>query len=302
MIQNAIHLKNLIEGKFVYKNLSPLLNNMKPYPYAVVKGEPLSIMAYQKNGMRFYNDIDILVPRNILKSFENFFQKNGFNNTYSNYSRADRIFLLSNSHQLLPYIKNINGNTILVDLNFDIFWGEHTGKHIDINEFLSDTIEMDIYGCRVKTLPPLKMLIHLILHHYKDMNSIFLLATRKSIKHDMFKDVYYLLKNNLDSISLEKVYAISTEYEFVPYVYYIFYYTGLLFDDIILKEYIDAFQTSEGKALLNCYGLNNDERHEWNCSFESRLEMNNLYELIKKDLTNQEIKKIELNKKVFLGE
>ena len=32
-------------------------------------------------------------------------------------------------------------------------------------------------------------MIQLILHHYKDMNSIFLLATRKSIKYDMFKDI-----------------------------------------------------------------------------------------------------------------
>ena len=105
---------------------------------------------------------------------------------------------MSHSHQLLPYYSYINNQLICIDLNFDIFWGEYEGKRVDIDEFLCDTIEMDIYGVKVKTLPPLKAMIQLILHHYKDMNSIFLLATRKSIRYDMFKDVYYLLKNNIN--------------------------------------------------------------------------------------------------------
>lgn len=66
---------------------------------------------------------------------------------------------------------------------------------------------MEIYGVKVKTLPPIKAMIQLILHHYKDMNSLFLLATRKSIKYDILKDVYYLLKNNLDTIPLDELYG-----------------------------------------------------------------------------------------------
>ena len=82
------------------------------------------------------------------------------------------------------------------------------------------------------------------------MNSIFLLATEKCFKVDMFKDVYYLLKNNLDTISLEKLYTMSVEYEITPYVFYVLYYTGQIFDDEILEEYIKAFRTPEQKAAL----------------------------------------------------
>ena len=60
MIQKAICMKKIIEGKFFYKSLSQLLNDITKYSFAVLKGEPLSIMAHQKNGMRFYNDIDIM--------------------------------------------------------------------------------------------------------------------------------------------------------------------------------------------------------------------------------------------------
>ena len=215
------------------------------------------------------------------------------------HSREENILFLSASHQTLPY--TCKHNYLTIDINFDILWGEYEGKRIDIEEFLSDTIEMEIYGVKVKTLPPLKAMIQLILHHYKDMNSLFLLATRKSIRYDMFKDVYYLLKNNLDAIPLDKLYAMSAEYEIIPYVFYVLYYTGQVFDDDLLKQYIEAFRTPEGEALLNCYGLCKKERREWKCDFKTRLDSDNLYELIKEDLTERDKEKIAINKRVFLG-
>lgn len=150
-------------------------------------------------------------------------------------------------------------------------------------------------------MPPIKAMIQLILHHYKDMNSIFLLATRKSIKYDMFKDVYYLLKNNLDAIPLDRLYAMSAEYEIIPCVFYVLYYTGQVFDDEIFKQYIEAFRTPKGEALLNCYGLCAKERKEWKCDFKTRLEADNLYDLIKDDLTEKDHEKITINKRIFMG-
>lgn len=214
--------------------------------------------------------------------------------------RHNRILCLSCSHQLPVFCKRIYNDFLYFDLNFDIFWGEYEGKRIDIEKFLSDTKEMDIYGVKVKTLSPMKALIQLILHHYKDMNSIFLLATRKSIKYDMFKDIYYLLMNNLDAISLNKLYTASMEYEIIPYVFYVLYYTGQIFDDQILKQYIEAFRTFEGEVLLDCYGLCAKERKEWKYDFLTRLVSNNMYDLIKDDLNEKDHEKITQNKRVFL--
>ena len=160
---------------------------------------------------------------------------------------------------------------------------------------------MEIYGVKVKTLPPLKTMVQLILHHYKDMNSIFLLATRNSIRYGMFKDVYYLLKNNPKDISIEKLYAISSEYEIIPYVFYVLYYTGQIFEDDVLKEFIDAFRTPEGEGLLDCYGLCEIERRKWRVGFKTRLETENLLPLIEEDLTDRDRRKITINKKVFMG-
>ena len=281
-----------------YKNNACFFDSISSCNYANIKGEALSVLAYGKTGVRKSNDIDILTSRKDFGYIENALLNDGY---HSNTNRVSRIMLLTQSHQIAPYVRKTGQIELNIDINFDIFWGEYTGNRIELEDFLSDTIEMEIYGVKVKSLPPLKAMIQLILHHYKDMNSLFLLATRKSIKYEMFKDVYYLLKNNLEAISLDKLYEISAEYEIIPYMYYVLYHTGQLYNDEILQQYIEEFKTLEGEILLNCYGLNESERREWRCDFKTRLEAENLYDLIKDDLTERDQEKIAINRRVFLG-
>ncbi len=298
--KNHIALHNKSQYIFAYQPLKEIMNNGG----VVIKGCPLSLLAYSGPNIRYSSDIDVLINKEKLQQTYDILVKYGFTQIGSNSpknARKNRIICLSCSHQVLPFVKQISGNEIRIDVNFDVFWGEYQGANMNINEFISDSITVNINGYSVKTLSPLKALIQLILHHYKDMNSIFLLATRKSIKHEMFKDVYYLLKNNLDAIPLDKLYAMSTEYEIIPFVFYVLYYTGQVFEDEILKQFIEAFRTSEGEELLNCYGLCTKERKEWKYDFKTRLESENLYELIKDDLTDKDRKKIAINKRVFMG-
>ena len=87
----------------------------------------------------------------------------------------------------------------------------------------------------------------------------------------------------------------------MPYVFYVLYYTGQVFDDDVLKQYIEAFRTPEGEMLLNCYGLCSKERREWRYDFFTRLETDNLFSLIKYDLSEKDKDKININKRIFLG-
>jgi len=283
-----------------YQNVSEVFQEISDIPYAVVKGEPLSLAAYGAFGCRGFGDIDLLIPRSYLDSVERILRSLQYKTNLTN--RRDRLLLMSYSHQLIEYTKYYDDMMIEIDLNFDILWGEYQGSRIDMDNFLSDTIAMDIHGIRVKTLTPIKALIQLVLHHYKDMNSIFLLATKKSIKHIMFKDLYYYFKNNKHHFPLEKLYKLCEKYEVVPYVYYILYYTGLLFDDKDLQQYVDAFYCEEGNNLIDHYGLNESEQHKWSVDFKTRLDSNNLFDLIKDDLTVKDIEKININKKLFLSE
>lgn len=289
-----------IEKDFVYRlryrMATPFFNDISDMSYAVVKGQCLSLQAYNDIYKRNSSDIDILISRKDLLLFEDKLEKRQFKCVTS--SRYDRLFYNMHSHQAPPYTKGITE----IDINFDIFWGEYIGKRVDIADFLSDTIEVDICGCKVKTLPPIKALIQLILHNYKDINSIFLLSSRKVIKKSQFKDVFYLLKNNLLDIPMDKLYALCSSYGIIPYMYYMLYYTNVIYEDEMLKKYVTAFKTPDGSQLLNCYGLNEYERHEWRYDFNKRLNSENIYNLIKEDLTEKDLDKIKINKRVLLGE
>ena len=292
---NIEHLKKILS----YKECFEVVKRFN-FPYAIIRGEALSLMAYGELGKRNSQDIDLLISPKYIGIAKVILNDNGFYYIIKN--KYDKVLTLSMSHQSPTYIKKTKISYIYLDFNHSIFWGEYAGKCVDIDTFLEDIIDMEIYGCNMKTLPPIKMLIQLILHHYKDMNSIFLLATRKSIKRSMFDDVYFLLKNNLEDIPLDKLYTLSKFYGIIPFVYYVLYHVGLFFQDETLREYISAFKTDEGERLLNCYGLNDNERREWTCNVTMRLETENLYDLIKDDLTAKDIEKIKMNRRVFLGE
>ena len=288
--------KNKIKNAYMQNGL--LFEALYEFKYALIKGEALSIGAYGKTGERVSNDIDILIPRKSLTEIEQLFEHYGFKSTIQ--SREDKILMLSASHQISPVIKDVPPyGTLSIDINFDVFWGEYQGKRIDIEDFLSDFVEVNIYGCKIKTLNLLKSMVQLILHHYKEMNSIYHLAGHNCIKYSMFKDVYFLWKNNEDEISLEELYHVSSRYEIIPYVYYILYYTNMIFNDDRLKVYIDKFETKEGVELLECYGLNENERKYWKVDFQTRLNTEDLYGLIKNDLTQADIEKLERNCRIF---
>lgn len=289
----------MIISKIRYSELDLFITslNKNQIPYAVIKGEPLSLVAYGKVGQRNSSDIDLLISKKYLGFVKSLLLSCGFKTKENN--RFDQITAVSFTHQSVPYFKMSNHIKIEVDLNHDIFWGEYDGKKIDIGEYISDTIEMYIYGCKVKVLPPLKAMVQLILHHYKEMNSIYHLVRQNCINYNMFKDIYFLWKNNQESISLEKLYAISLKYEVIPYVFYVLYFTNWIFKDIVLQNYVDEFRTLEGEALLDYYGLSKKERKPWKVDFQTRIVRENLYDLICDDLTEADIEKLERSKRIF---
>lgn len=276
-----------------------LFDDIRSLNYSVIKGEVLSLYAYCDFGKRISTDIDILVSKDSISLLEKSLIKNGFSCCCT---EMDKRFLRVYTHQNGIWNKQITPiDNVSIDINHDLFWGEYSGKRIDVNEFISDNVELDIYGVRVKALTPIKAFIQLLLHNYKDLNSIFLLATRKGLKQTLFKDVFCFIKNNLKEASLDELYNKCLEYQIFPYVYYVLYFTGQLYPNEILNKYIDAFRTEEGEALLPCYGLSEAERKIWKYDFKTRINAKNMYELIKDDLNESDKKKIDFNKRIMMG-
>lgn len=299
---SEIDLKLLVYDQVRYKTLlNDIYEEIQNLNIVFLKGEVLSYMAYGNFGLRRSSDIDLLIPRRNIKKAEELLLKKGYtNHIAAEEERLMRVFCLSSSHQLMSFHKKKRGADIDIDVNFDILWGEYEGKRIEIDEFISDSMRMDLFGYEVKVLRPDKALIQLALHHYKEMNSIFLLVTRNPINCKMFKDVYFLWKNNCKYIELKHFFEECKRYEIVPYIFYILYYTNLIYNDDNLQKFVYKFESEEGLDLLNSYGLSRKERREWKTDFSTRLEKKSLFDEIKSDLTVEDKKKIEINKKIFL--
>lgn len=92
------------------------------------------------------------------------------------------------------------------------------------------------------------------------------------------------------------MYDLCDRLQVIPYIYYVLYYTNIVFPDAIIQSYMHAFETEGGIELLNCYGLTNEERKTWKCDFRTRLNSDDIFQLIQCDLTAKDLAKVEYNK------
>lgn len=291
----------MIERKILYKELEPLFAALSSIRYAVVKGEVLSQQIYGVPNRRRSSDIDILIDKKNVKFLEEQLHNLGFEQMLpedNSEMRRNRVLCMAYSHQIPSFHKDKFCFHLNVDVNYDIFWGEYEGKRCSIDEFLSDTVDMEIYGVTVKTLPIEKAFVQLILHHYKEMNSLYHLSQHNTIRTDMFRDIYDMLNRNHKLLGLEQVKVLCEKYNIGEYIYYMLFYSYIVFGGNI-NSYLDSMKRYENLELLQSFGLAEKERKKWIVTFEKRLDNDLLENLIINQLTQDDACKIKLNRMVF---
>lgn len=301
-VMNGINNMYSIERKILYKELNPLFKMLIDRSYAVVKGEALSHQIYGSIDRRKSSDIDILIDKSNVKLLESELKKLGFKQRLPQdpkIVRRNRVLCMTYSHQLPSYHKEVMGFHLNVDVNYDVFWGEYEGLRIPINDFLSNTVETNIYGVSVKILPLEKAFIQLILHHYKEMNSLYHLSHYNCIRTHMFRDIRDILMLNKDILTPQVINNLCRKYSVGNYVFYMIYYTTIVFGDDYLNEIMKHVEEFRNEHLINSFGLNVRERKLWGIPFEKRLDNNGIWEFIKGICTDEDSKKIELGNSIF---
>ncbi len=312
------YLSKMLKGKrsdsmdaenYIYKYYEfsvDLFKKLSKYniSYAVLKGVPLSLAAYNDVSLRKSTDIDILVSQSDVKQVKSILNELGFkqgeviDGKFVPISRKQELFYIANSHQIAPFFletKEKKMPFIEVDINKQVMWGESSVK-LDVNEFLANTksckLSNELVFC---TLDPVHFFISLCLHHYKDMNSYYLLFVKNRISLRMFCDIYYYLKNNYNICDLDSLLYYSEKYNVKEYIYFCLYYCDKIFDDDLIKNYLGRFKTSKGTELIECYGLNEKEQKKWSISFLERIFNKNLSEYLTRNLSEKNMQKINYN-------
>lgn len=285
--------------KVKYQYLINLLNQKADFPYVVIKGEVLSVMAYGAAGKRNSGDIDVLVDRKDLKALEMILKEDGFEST--ELTRQEKIVARAFSHQIEPYHKQLPLGTLEVDINYELIWGEWQGCRPSVSEMLARREVTDVFGVQVPCLTVEDAFIQMCLHHYKDMNVLFHLTLHNPINRRLFQDMAGFWTLQSDKMDLPKLHKWMEEYNLTPFFYYMAYYTAQICDAPGLAEWAKELETPEGVALLDTFGLAESERKTWPLPFEERLENEQLPELVCSLLTEQELEKAKQNHKIFGG-
>lgn len=283
-----------------YRACEPFFKNAS-FPYAVIKGAVLSSAVCQDPYRRVSGDIDILICRRdadkakaLLKSC-GFVQGRVTESGIVPFSRKEILYQTSTSHQTAPYIKETSNKLcpyVNVDVNMDILWGE-CERRSDMDAVLSHTEKHSLFGMDFYKLTPEMEFVSLCLHHYKDMNSIYLLS-KGNLCVGLLCDIYFYLKNV--SPSANKIAEISREFNVGRYVYVCLSHTMEIFEDTLLIPYVDALKNDRDDRLLNSFGLNDTERKYWDIPLKERMFHPDLPRYMQKFLTEADLEKIRINR------
>jgi len=284
-----------------YRELSLFLEKVN-LPYAIIKGAVLSEALYGSSFFRISGDVDFLVHRNQGDDLKYLLLSNGFiqgrvkDSKIIPYTREELLYYAVSTHQTAPYVKQINNSIIPfinIDVNFDIYWGEYEQKS-DMDFVLSQLQKINILGTQVNKLSSEMEFISLCLHHYKDLNSIYLLF-KNGMKLCYFSDIFFYVMNN--KLDKKKLFDAANRLNAEKYLYYCLYYTNIIFDSTVIKDYLFLFSEYKDNSLIETYGLTSKEIKTWNIDFESRLFGNSLKEYFQSNLTQQDFNKININSK-----
>ena len=284
-----------------YKLIQDVFEVIKDMDYAVIKGAVLSQSAYGNIAYRKSGDVDLFVSPKDISEFKIRLKSLGFIQGYINggivkaLSRQEIIFHSTLTHQLAPFCRQEFGlfnKAVEIDINFNIMWGE-SDINMGIDRFKDGIIKEKILGNPIKKLCPIYEFIVLCLHHYKDLNSIYLLYTRGfQVKH--LSDIYYYLMNHID-ITPKKLFDVTQKYNVGAYVYNCIAYAFCLFDDDYLIPFLKILSNDYAQYLFQSLGLNELERQQWRIPFEKRIVSTELHKSLCEVLSAEDLKKIETN-------
>lgn len=287
-----------------FQTCAPVFAKLRPIPYAVMKGAVLSQDAYGAPFLRKSGDIDLLTSREQVDRIKGVLLEQGFiqgrvtEEGIIPFSRRELLFQTAMSHQTAPFVKKISNPLcpyVNVDVNLDILWGE-SNQDTDMGYVLAHTIETKIAGAAAKRLTPEMSFLSLCLHHYKDMNSLYLLYEGGLGLH-LFCDIYFSFRNL--SLDVDLLREQSEFLSVAPYLYYCLFYTNEVFADPDLEALLKSWEAYRDDRLLDSFGLTDTERKKWPVPFVERLFAEDIRPLMDGLLDDKDREKIALNERLM---
>ncbi|HAU86726.1 MAG TPA: hypothetical protein DCW90_14915 [Lachnospiraceae bacterium] len=282
------------------RNFSPVATELDSaqIPYCITKGIYAAKTAYVDESYRKSDDLDVVINREDYAEVKKILLENGYiqgiydekEKKIKPFTRQQEIFYLSYTQQSAPFVKKIENDLLPVinlDLNFHIFW--NNSSSMDIREMIGKSQVLDYKGFQVKTFQDEYMLLHMCLHAYYDMNSIYVLYKTYSYSLKYFADIYGFIKRA--NINWESFRTICETYQVENYIMYIIYYTSVIFEDKGILE--NTSMKVPDERFLNQFGLDKEGTYHWEEEFMQRLFCEDRKSLLFQYISDDNKEKIE---------
>ncbi|WP_068776139.1 nucleotidyltransferase family protein [Paenibacillus sp. FJAT-26967] len=250
----------------------------------LLKGSMLRYTVYPDIGLRYSNDIDLLIPENDLTKAAEIISSLQF--IQGHYKLDEKIIVPASrqqimlkrmtTHELVPFLKEIKKpfcEFIELDVHFDIFSRSKNLQHAFPIKELFENAELRFIGEQhvpCYTLSPTHNLLQLASHAYQDAALMQGILNRKDNELIKYVDIYESVLLNKGSIDWVQFAADLLEGQVNHVFYYVAYHVELLFGEIFPASFMEAIRP-ERLDYLNQYAQEEAEPVQWKTSFMERL-------------------------------
>ena len=246
--------------------------------YALVKGIYIGKKAYNNPFDRVSNDMDFLVQYEHVPIVEQILLEAGYKQAYlaasglQEYTRESKIFYIMNTHSIAPFRKVSNNVLYEIDVNFYAHMEKE--KTIPAADFLKEKRHIDLFGQKVSVLDDTFAFLYVLLHHYRESNSIYHIYCGQDFNLLKACDIYFsYMRCRIDKTRLFDLinkYGLSNEFLNITNS------VRKIFGDFLIDEVDHAlYKDVRGSNSI-----------KWPIDLPNRLELANRFDLVKESLDN----------------
>lgn len=271
--------KESIERVALYeKDLSFVCNFMKEakFKYALLKGAFLIPFVYER-GLRYSNDIDILIDEKDIDACQEILLKNGFiqgrviGDVLQPATRKEVILSRMNYGETIPFCKPCENRYIFVDINFSLDYKPAIERRI-IQNMLDNVIEISWNNCQIRTLDISNFVIHLCMHLYKEATTLDWVKRRKDLNLYKFNDLNMIFHDCIDENTYKQIKKLIIEYGVQKECFYALLYASKIYHTLENMgnyiELLNAIQPEDLAYLSQIVDPENKKVFVYNMSFQ----------------------------------
>ncbi|HEX6681681.1 MAG TPA: nucleotidyltransferase family protein, partial [Candidatus Limnocylindrales bacterium] len=259
-IYSAAYEANARRNRSLFTEFGRILAELNRHKvrHAVRKGPSLCALVYDDPGMRWMNDLDILIERGSLEDAIGVLVDLGYaqgvlsanGSRVVAYERKTKLFWAVHLNNALPFVKPTTDPEVQsfeVDLCLDLFQKRSSGR-IDVGEVLDRARPTVICGERSFALSPLDQLIDICLHLYKEATSYLSISRGRDLNLLRFIDVTESLRATPPG-DLARLPRYAQNVGAQRELYYVLYHASLLYPHAVPDDLLELLEPQDRSYL-----------------------------------------------------